>query len=51
VAQLVESLRCKVSGLIPDGAIGIFLLNNPSGRSIALGSTHSLTEMSTRNIS
>ena len=39
------------AGSIPDGAIGIFHLHNPSGRTMALGSTQLLTEMSTRNIS
>ena len=41
----------KVAGSIPDGVIGIFHWRNHSGRTRALGSTHSLTEMSTRNIS
>jgi hypothetical protein len=41
----------KVAGLIPDSVIGIFHQHNPSGRTMALGSTHPLTEMSTRNIS
>jgi hypothetical protein len=41
----------KVAGSIPDGVIGIFHSHNPSGRTIALGSTQPLTEMSTRNIS
>jgi len=41
----------KVAGPIPDGVIGIFHWHNPSGRAMALGSTQSLTEMSTRNIS
>ena len=41
----------KVAGSIPDGAIGIFHWHNPSGRTMALGSTQPLTEMSTRNIS
>ena len=41
----------KVVGSIPDGVIGIFLWHNPSGRTMALGSTQALTEMSTRNIS
>jgi len=36
---------------IPYGVIGICHWHNPSGRTMALGSTHSLTEMSTRNIS
>jgi hypothetical protein len=32
-------------------SLGIFYSHNPSGRTIALGSTQALTEMSTRNIS
>ena len=41
----------KVAGSFPDGVIGIFHWHNPSGRTVALGSTQPLTEMSTRNIS
>jgi len=41
----------KVAGSIPDGVIGIFHLHDPSGRTMALGSTQPLTEMSTWNIS
>jgi hypothetical protein len=41
----------KVAGSIPDGFIGIIPLHNPSGRTMALGSTHPLTEMGTRIIS
>jgi hypothetical protein len=41
----------KVAGSIPYSVIGIFYLYNPSGRTMALGLTHPLTEMSTRNIS
>ena len=41
----------KVAGLIPDGVIGIFHWRNPSGRTMALGSTQPLTEISARNIS
>jgi len=41
----------KVAGSIPDGAIGIFHLFNPSGRTVALGLIQSVTEMSSRNIS
>jgi hypothetical protein len=41
----------KVAGLIPDGVIGIFHWYNPSGRTMALGFTQPLTEVSTRNIS
>jgi hypothetical protein len=38
-----------VAGSIPDGVTGNFYLNNYSGRTMALGLTQSLTEMSTRN--
>jgi hypothetical protein len=48
VAQLVEAL--KVAGSIPDGVIGIFHWHNPVCRTMALGSTQPLTEISTRNI-
>jgi hypothetical protein len=41
----------KVAGSIPDGVIGIFYWRNPSDRTLALGSTQPLTEMSTSNIS
>jgi len=41
----------KVAGSIPDGVIGIFHWQSPSGRTMALGFTQPLTEMSTRNIS
>jgi hypothetical protein len=41
----------KVAGSIPDGVIGIFHSHNPSDRTMALGSTQPLTEMSTRSIS
>ena len=41
----------NVAGSIPDDVTGIFHLHNPSGRTMALGSTQPLTEMSTRNIS
>ena len=40
----------KVAGPIPNGVIGIFLWHIPSGRTMVLGSTQRLTEMSTRNI-
>ena len=48
-------LRCcdtnrKVAGSIPDSVIGIFHWHNPSDRTMALGSTQPLTEMSTRKI-
>ena len=40
----------KVASLIPDGVIAFFHLHNPSGRTIVLGSTQLLIEMSTRHI-
>jgi hypothetical protein len=48
VAQLVEAVRCKVAGSIPEGVIGIFHGLNPSGSTMSLGSTQTETEMSTR---
>jgi hypothetical protein len=50
---VVKVLRYKSEGRgsIPDGVIGIFHCHNPSDRTIALGSTQPLTEMSTRSIS
>ena len=42
---------CKVEGSIPDGVIRIFHWPNPSGRTMVLGSTQPLTEMSTMGIS
>ena len=41
----------KVAVSIPDDVIGNSLWHNPSGRTMALGLTQLLTEMSTRNIS
>jgi len=48
---VAQWLRCfatnrKVAGSIPDGVIGIFHWYNPSDRTMALGSTKPLTEMS-----
>jgi hypothetical protein len=37
-------------GSIPDEIIGFFNLPNPSSRTVALGSTQPLTEISTRNL-
>jgi hypothetical protein len=39
----------KVVGSIPDEVIGFFNWSNPSSRTMALGLTQPLTEMSTRN--
>jgi hypothetical protein len=39
----------KVAGSSPDEVIGFFNWPNPSSRTMALGSTQPLTEMSTRN--
>jgi len=52
VAQLVEALRYKSEGRSFDSrwCHWIFYCHNPSGRTMALGSTQPLTEMSTRNI-
>jgi len=41
----------KIAGSIPGGVIGIFHLHNPSDRTMGLGSTQPLTEMSTMSIS
>jgi hypothetical protein len=41
----------QVAGSFPDGVIGIFQWHNPVGRTMVLGSTQLLTEMSTRCIS
>jgi hypothetical protein len=40
----------KFAGSIPDEVIGIFNLPNPSSRTVVVGSTQPLTEMSTRNL-
>jgi hypothetical protein len=55
---VVEALRYKPEGRgfegnkkkIPDGVNGFFYCHNSSGRTMALGSTQPLKEMSTRNI-
>ena len=49
VAHLGEAVRYKPEGGRFDSRI--FHLHNPSGRSMALGSTQLQTEMNTRNIS
>jgi hypothetical protein len=41
----------KVAGSIPDGVTGIFRWHNPSGRTMVVGLTQSLTEIGTKNIS
>jgi hypothetical protein len=41
----------KVAGSIPDGVIRIFRSHIPFGRTMALGLTQPLTEMSIKNIS
>jgi hypothetical protein len=49
VAQLLKhcATNLKVAGSIPVGVIGIFHWHNPSDRTMALGSTQPLTEVST----
>jgi len=51
VVQFVEALRYKPEGhgSIPDCVTGFLHCHNPSGRTMALGLTQPLTEMSTRN--
>jgi hypothetical protein len=53
VAQLVESLRhnSERRGFDSRWCHWIFFIDNPFGRTMALGLTQPLTEMSTRNIS
>jgi len=48
-----SALRFKPAGedSIPDGVIGIFHCHHLSSRSVALGSTQTTTEMSTKDIS
>jgi hypothetical protein len=41
----------KVADSIPDGVMEFFVDINPSDRTMALGSTQPLTEMSTKSIS
>ena len=49
VAQLVEALHHKPESC---GSLGFFIeLRNPSGRTMALGLTHPLTEVSIRVVS
>ena len=48
--RLAESQSLKIVGLIPDGIFGIFCWHNPSSHTMALESSQSVTEMSTRNI-
>ena len=45
------AISWKIAGLIPDGVIGTFHRHTPSGRSMALGLTQPLKEMSTMNVS
>jgi hypothetical protein len=40
----------KAAGSIPDGVSGFFHWHNPVGRTMALGSTQPLTEMSIRKV-
>ena len=53
VAKLVDALCYKPEGHRFDSrwCHSNFNLHNPSGRTVVLGLTHSLTEMSTRSIS
>jgi hypothetical protein len=53
VAQWLRycAINQKVAGSIPDGVMEFFIDLNPSDRTMALGSTQPLTEMSTLSIS
>ena len=52
MAQLVEALRYKPKARRFDSRCQwTFFIDNPSGRTMALGLTQPLTEMSIRNIS
>jgi hypothetical protein len=46
-----SNISQKVADSIPDRVTEIFHSLNPSGRTMALGSTQSVTEMSTRDTS
>jgi hypothetical protein len=48
---VVKATNGKIAGLIPRDVIGIIRVNNPAGRTMTLGSTQPLTEVSTRTIS
>jgi hypothetical protein len=51
MGHAVAQLDRKFAGSIPDDIFGIFRWHNLSGRTLALGWTQPLTEMSTSNIS
>jgi hypothetical protein len=51
VAQWLRHCAANRKGSIPDGVTEIFHGHNPFGRTMSLGLTKPLTEMSTRNIS
>jgi hypothetical protein len=42
---------CRFAGSVPDEVVGFFNLPNPSSRTVALGSTQPLTEISTVTLS
>ena len=50
-STVVKVLCYKLEGRWFDPSFHFSLTQNPSGRTMALGSTQSLTEMSTRSIS
>jgi hypothetical protein len=41
----------KIAGSIPDGVMEFFIDINPSDRTMVLGSTQPLTEVSTKSVS
>ena len=50
-SSATHTKNTRVLGVVPDGVIGFFHWHNPPGRTMTLGSTQPLTEMSTRNVS
>ena len=56
VFGIIQPKKCRatnreVGGSIPDVVIGIFHRHNPSDRTMTLGSTQPVIDMSTRRIS
>jgi hypothetical protein len=50
MSHTIRRIYCAYVGSIPDEVIGFFNLPNPSSRTMALGSTQPLIEISTRNL-
>jgi hypothetical protein len=50
MAKNLRMIFMKIAGSIPDDVIEFFNWPNPSSRTMALGSTQPLTELSTKNL-